>query len=150
MFRAHIRTSKLSAKVFGLSEVVEPEFYSIDMAYPGACCLNRIRSRIDRYFVFEMRIFFKESSCRISEEDLYFLNSIAKNLRLHEQFRITVIGRLSKKDSEDEIVSLSKKRVNTVIEALIDLGVPPAWIDCETWRDESSSTDSVQLFVFKP
>ena len=96
-----------------------------------------------------MKIIFEEGSSQISDEDFGFLSAIAKNISSNQGFIVSVISRISSTTKTDESDRLLVNRMNTVVETLKSFGVPESLIDCETWKDDSTLSDYVQLFVLK-
>ncbi len=96
-----------------------------------------------------MKILFKKGSHGLSSDDSAFLGSIATNIKSQRKFRVTIVGYLSNEDLLWNNGLLSKKRVNTVIKALIRFGVPTSWIGFEIWKSDSIKTNMVELIVSK-
>ena len=98
---------------------------------------------------FNMRIVFEKGSCQISREDLHFLEAIARNASVYEQYQVLVINHIPLENPGKETMGLSQKRAHAVVGRLKAMGLPSTRVDCETWKGEWSVNDSVQLLVFK-
>lgn len=96
-----------------------------------------------------MKILFQKGSYSITEEDISFLDAIARNLRLYQNFRIAVVGDLIDENVMDRRDFLSEKRTDMVVDVLRGFGVPTSRINCEVWKNDPLEIDSVKLFVFK-